>query len=110
MLGLTFQDDAPSFDEGLGAFINGLGEAAAGGRQNGEARSRRHEIATPHHLRFEHHPFPLSNGQRGRARQIGAESDRAATLALKQIQSRLASLACAFGLEIADADTVSTVG
>jgi len=113
MLGLTFQDDAPSFDEGLSAFINGLGNEAAGGGQSGEADTRRGEITTRPRPRFEHRPSRSRSGQSFRnsrkARQIGADSDRAATLALKRVQSRVASLACAVGFDVADANTLSTV-
>jgi len=111
MLGLNFQDDAPNFDAGLSAFIDGLGNAAAGSGQSGEAGTRRGEMAI-RHPRFEHHPSRLSGGQGFRdsrkARHIGADSDRAVTSALNRMQSRIASLACAFGFEIADANTVPT--
>jgi hypothetical protein len=113
MLGLTFQDDAPSFDAGLSAFIDELGSAAAGGGQSGEARTRRRKLATRRHSRYEHRRSGSGIGQRSsdsrRARQSEADNHRAVSSALKRTQSCVASLACALGFEIADADTVSTV-
>ena len=111
MLGLTFQDDALSFDAGLKAFIDGLGKAAAGSGKS--ARTRRSRLATRRHRRYERRRSGLSIAQRlgdsRKARPGEAGGDRAAASAPNRMQSGVASLACALGFEIADAHAPSRV-
>jgi len=113
MLGLTFQDDAPSFDAGLSAFIDELGNAASRSAQVQEDRPHRGKLATRRHPRYEHRLSGLGSAQHSGAlrktRHGEAGRDRVATSSLNRMQSWGASLACALGFEIADADS-STLG
>jgi hypothetical protein len=113
MLGLVFQDDAQDLDAGVSAFIRELGHSADGTGRSGESRlHRRHPAARRHPGQERHYSGRgsaqgFSDSRKARKGKVGTE--RAAIAALKQAQSWVASLACSFGFEIADTNTVSTV-